>query len=151
MNLVVGHMPWDELFEAFIFSLPRRMKNEKIANMSKDPIKRLQEFRILNIGGYRQSGKTTAAFKVVRENPHARLMGSSSMGFPSLAQNEHEIRSRILTIKDLDPEHLAGVKLMVIDTQGFHHAFDDPFGALTLTYYKHPEWFDPEFSIIRIL
>lgn len=151
MDIVVGHMPWGEIFEAFISSLPRRMKNEEMANVSKDPIKRLREFRTLNVGGYRRSGKTTAAFKVVRENPHARLMSSSSMEFPRLARDEKEIRSRILTLKDLDREHLTGVKLVIIDAQGFYHTSDDLLGALTLTYCKYPEWFDPEFSIIRIL
>lgn len=143
-------MPWNELIGAFITSLPRRLEEEKISN-TNDLMKNLKEFRILTIGGHKKCGKSTAAFKIVRENKHARLMGFQSTGFPSLDKNDTVVRSRIFTTNDLIKDNLIGLKILVVDTNGFHNHKNNPFDVLLRVYYKHHDWFDPEFSIIHIL
>ena len=151
MSLASNYMPWEELIKAFNDNLPKRLKLEEASLMADRPKTALREFRLLTIGGQRQCGKTIAGFETVRKNPNARLIGTRTDGFPSLPQNDTVVRSRILMTKDIDQKSLEGVKLVVIDTDGYQHPFDDPYTELVALYSQHRDWFDPEFSIIRIL
>ncbi len=151
VNTTNTYMPWAELIQAFMFDLPNRMRREKIVNLSGDPMFALREFRVLTIGGARQCGKTQTAFQTVRENISSRLMGTRLGGFPSLPQNDEVLRSRLIEQHQLDEYHLKGVKLLVIDHDGRHDPNDDPYATLEEVYRTHPDWFDPDFSVVRIL
>lgn len=151
VNTTNNYMPWAELIQAFMLDLPNRMRRMEIAQMSDKPLMALREFRVLTMGGLRQSGKTQTAFQVVRENIQSRLIGTRRGGFPSLPQNDEVLRSRLLEEHQLDQMHLAGVKLLVIDHDGRQDPNDDPYAVLEEVYRTHPDWFDPDFSVIRFL
>lgn len=151
MNQNKNYMPWELLIKAFMLDLPNRMRRIEIAQMSDKPLMALREFRVLTMGGLRQSGKTQTAFQVVRENIQSRLIGTRCGGFPSLPQNDEVLLSRLLEEHQLDQMHLAGVKLLVIDHDGRRDPNDDPYAELEKVYSEHSEWFDPDFSVIRIL
>ena len=144
-------MPWEALVKAFILDLPNRVRHEKLSGLSAEPLVALREFRVLTIGGPRQRGKTQTAFQIVRENIQSRLLGTHSGGFPSLPQNDEVIYSRLLEQHRLDEYTLKGVKLLVIDHDGRRDPSDDPYAALEEVYSANPEWFDPDFSVIRFL
>jgi hypothetical protein len=148
---VSKQMPWTELIEAFVANLPIRSWAEEMTGGGVSRAKLFKEYRTLTIGGYRQCGKTSTAFKMVRDNPDARLMGTYLKGFPSLAGDDVVVRSRIINIQDISAEHLFGVKLLFIDTGGYKSRMDDPYTDMSLIYDQYPSWFDPEFSVIHIL
>ncbi len=151
MNQNKNYMPWELLIKAFMLDLPNRMKRLEATNMGNDHLFSLREFRVLTIGGARQCGKTQTAFQTVRENISSRLMGTRLGGFPSLPQNDEVLRSRLIEQHQLDEYHLKGVKLLVIDHDGRRDPNDDPYATLEEVYRTHPDWFDPDFSVVRIL
>ncbi|BAW19184.1 hypothetical protein [Ralstonia phage RP31] len=142
-------MPWDDLIWVFLRNAPRRIEQIE-QSLIKDPLSQLREFRVLTIGGPRQSGKTDAVMHIVKKHSGARLMGGWVIGSHGKTRQVEVPAEKSLELHELVPEKLKDVKTLVIESDFTAHSFNY-YGAVEEVYATHPEWFHPEFSIIHVL
>ncbi len=142
---VSAPMPYAQLIEAFLGNLDCRMKQSKISLNNKNPLLDLREFRTLTIGGPRQTGKTGSGKDVVLSNKKARLINAHHFD----KERNKTIKKR--TIEGFDELSVRDVEILVINQDSYPTQCNDPYASLEDVYEHHPEWFHPNFSVIRIL
>lgn len=135
-------MPWSELIAAFIDSLPDRKRMEEQCK-HKDNLLTFSEFRLLTIGGHRQSGKTESARQLVLSNKKARLINAHA----DYVEENKTVLKR--TIKGLNALTLKDVEILVINQDGWVR--DTPLEEVTYLFDHSPEMFHPNFSVIILL
>lgn len=145
-----NQMPWMDLIWAFLKDAASRTTRPDHELLS--PENSLRELRTLVIGGVRQSGKSKTAAEVVRTVDAARLMG----GWILRANG----RQRVFDVpadKSIEPHELVeaklkNVKTIVIDPDMVSPgAGYDYYEKIVEVYSRHPEWFHPEFSVVRFV
>ncbi len=146
-------MPWEELIWAFLKNAKARAHWANASLTEPDFV--LREYRTLTLGGHRQSGKTQAAARTVMAQDGAYLMGGWVLGGHGRAR-EMALQDVPLD-KTIEPHELVEAKLkhvktIVIDpdsiAEGQGH---DYYGRIRAAYHNNPEWFHPEFSVVRII
>lgn len=142
-------MPWDDLIDAFLEDAPTR--NKQIARSGfKRGLVELREFRVLTIGGPRQTGKSKAGARIVQEHPEAYMLGGWTHSDQGKFRQIKIPAEKSLELHELKPAKLADVKILVIEND-FSERSLNYYKALEQVYAQRPEWFHPEFSVIRIL
>ena len=137
-------MPWLELIDAFVDTLPERMRRKDQLKM-KDPLQELYEFRTLVIGGHRQSGKTEAGRQLILKNKKARLWNANNCS-PNSEQDKTILKR---TISGLDTDILKNLEILVINQDGFKR--NNPMDEVKYIFENEPHLFHPNFSVIHIL
>lgn len=145
-------MPWDDLIWVFLREAKTRIAQIK-QSLITEPVSQLREYRVLTLGGPRQTGKSVVGQQAVKQREWARLIVRTAPGGEGVAYlNLHEkVEARRLELHQLVQSKLEGVTVLVIDNNGYPVDTASPYHAVEKLYHQHPEWFHPEFSIIHIL
>lgn len=150
-------MPWDKLIEAYITNIPQRLELLKVSGglFSRDA--ELREFRTLEIHGPRQCGKTEALLQYILKNHNVKFCipkiysGYYTQRLGELVFTQGYIEEHSMMLEVAQPHCVdnynpfAGVKVLIFDE--VHQSAWDDFVQLFTT---RPEWFDPEFMVIRV-
>jgi hypothetical protein len=150
-------MPWDKMIQAFMANIPQRMAMIE-QYPSHNRMFELREFRLLSLSGPRQCGKTQALIDFVKNVSRVKFCTPEFF----LPTWKHQLDGRKfeetylsapdLTVSmykrpvgDLQYNPFAGVKLFIMD------GVDGPtYSDFIRMYSSLPEWFDPEFMVIRM-
>lgn len=150
-------MPWDKLIEAFIANIPQRMELMKVSGGVYTSESELREFRTLEIHGPRQCGKTETILQYILKNDGVKFC------IPKMFVSYYTHR---LGDEKFDKGYIAEDTLMLEVCQP--HCVDDfnPFSDVKVLIFDepqksawsdfiqlfkaHPEWFHPEFMVIRL-
>jgi predicted AAA+ superfamily ATPase len=146
-------MPWDDLVWVFLREAKTRVKQIE-EQLITNPLMQLREFRVLTIGGPRQTGKSTLAQQTVRQRDNARLMINTGVGGHGVAhlKLDERVETRRLEPHQLVQSKLKDVVTLVIDNEGRNaYTSSSPYYLIERVYEQHPEWFHPEFSVVNIL
>ena len=150
-------MPWDKLIEAFIANIPQRMELMKAGGGLFTRESAFREFHTLEIHGPRQCGKTEAALQFILNNRNVKFCipkiykgyyerRLGEMLFNQGYIEEHSLMLEVAQPHCVDDHNLfAGVKVLIFDEN--HQSAWEDFIKLYMT---RPEWFDPEFMVIRL-
>lgn len=144
------YMPWDLLINAFLRGMPDRLKLQEQC-MSDNQLFNLREFHVLTIGGPRQCGKTNAVLDMVREHAHARFIKNSGIHTPYAVKREAILQERSLEKVGITQDDLKGVKILVIDNEGYPENELSPYKLLETMYVLHNDWFEPDVMVLRVL